>query len=320
MLALTATVALPASAHMPEPGDVQPRLGALPKAWAGITAQVQQTLAPQIVIENRSGRMLEILDANGRAFLRLGPEGAQGDFGAAAWYQTYSTAGMPVPEAARSPQSAQHWITVSRDPAWGWFDPRLNPHKVRVSHAIRHAGRKTRIGAWDIPVRLNGVSAALRGNFVYAPRPRGVFEARLTSTETLPPELSLSLVQGTPPALFLSNRGAEPVTIVGLDGEPYLRIGPAGVEINLRSRTWRQYGRNQGLHRAASAVAGASATVEWMRVSKHSSYAWLEPRSCGIDGRASILWQVPLIAGTRSLNISGVTTWIPLHADRAHRD
>jgi hypothetical protein len=65
------------------------------------------------------------------------------------------------------------------------------------------------------------------------------------------------------PALFLVNRGAEPVVVTGRDGEPFLRLGPNGAEVNRRSPTWADDARAQGRElTVASAVVDPASPPE----------------------------------------------------------
>ena len=77
-----------ASAHGPDPGaELVVRLDPLAPELAGVRAQVHRTVAYQLVIENTTDRVLEVLDERGVAFIRIGPSGVEGNLAAPAWYR-----------------------------------------------------------------------------------------------------------------------------------------------------------------------------------------------------------------------------------------
>ena len=73
--------------------------------------EIHQTMGPQVVIENPSPRTVEVLDAAGAPFARIGPDGVAGNFAAPAWYLTYSP-GAVVPAAA-APGAEPRWVRAS---------------------------------------------------------------------------------------------------------------------------------------------------------------------------------------------------------------
>ena len=74
---------------------------ALPAELAGMRIEVHETVGPQLVLANPTAREVEVLDAGGIAFLRIGPAGVEANVAARAWFQTFSP-GTPVPIALRS--------------------------------------------------------------------------------------------------------------------------------------------------------------------------------------------------------------------------
>lgn len=302
-------------------------LDPLPSALDGVVVQIHETLAPQLVVENRTARTLEILDDRGRAFIRIGPDGVEGDHGASAWFLTLSKAQVPIPASAQEPDAPARWRTVSHDPTWGWFDPRVHSGVVDDHHAAAPAAALAAAPAaapraprthFEIPVRMDGQPARLSGRFIAKQVLPGRYEARLAAESRLPDGVSLTVVQGNPPALMLRNTGAQAVTVLGLDDEPYLRIGPDGVDANVVSNTWRQYGRGRV---DAGVVSGAAAgEPQWQRVSSQPLYTWLEPRAevdlarappAGTRRVTASRWHLALRHGDRRYPVQGRTDWIP---------
>jgi hypothetical protein len=269
----------------------------------GLQVQVYDDgIAPQVVLENKTGRLLEVMDEWGRAFLRIGPGGVEADFASPTWYRTLSPGGVVAPPAA-TPTSTPSWRKVRAQPSWGWFDRRLDPSTVAASEAIVHAGNPVALGSWRIAARLNGTPLDIQGHFQYKPAPPGVWRSTVSPGHVA--EVGVTLSQGSPPALLLENRGRSPVVVLGNFNEPMLRIGPDGVEVNLASPTWQDQGRYRGL-----APEPLAAAEEWRKVSPAPRYTWLEPRieRAGAGQR----WQLPLQIDGRTRVIEGSREWVPM--------
>ena len=193
-VALAAAVLAPglAFAHGPDAGgEVDVRLDPLAPELAGVRAQVHRTVAYQLVVENPTERVLEVLDERGVAFIRIGPTGVEGNVEAPAWYRGYAPEGRVPPslleriKTGKPPEA--RWVRARREPTWGWFDARLDPEANEAAHAARR---------FEVPVRISGVASALRGRFVPQPKRSGTLSARLLSAPELAPGVSISLVPG----------------------------------------------------------------------------------------------------------------------------
>ena len=309
-----------ARAHQGAREDVRVVLDGIEPPVAGLRVQVyDDALAPQLVLENQSSRVLEIFDEQGRAFVRIKAAGVAADFAASAWYRSLSPGGAPVPERAGAAAAEPEWRAVRAQPSWGWFDPRLDKERAELHPA---SDVPVTLGQWRVPARLGAQALEIRGHFLYLPHPGGVFMARLTSGAEPAPGVRVTLAPGRPPALLLENTGVHPVSVLGVDDEPFLRVSADGVEANLASPTWQDLGRYRGLSDPGHGVAGGA--PRWRRVSLAPRYSWLEPRagmpSVGeADGprpdnmRAKVkAWQVPVLVGRRRLAIQGVVEWVPL--------
>lgn len=303
-LVAACVASFPARAHEPGASPVHPVLAPLPAALSGVTVEVAETLAPQLLVANHAAEPLEILDANGRAFIRIGPAGVEADLAAAAWYETLATARPPVPEAARDPAAPAQWRPVKAAPEFGWFDPRLNVGRVKLDAQTVDADAPATVGAWSIPVRIGGRASAIDGRFDFRPPNHGAYVARLDTPADFPASVGLQVSQGATPGLFLSNSGPETVTVIGVQGEPVIRVSPSGVEVNTGSPMWKQLGREE---RASVATDGE----HWMLVSKHPAYTWLEPRATTrADGpHEEKDWTVPVLVGARPFDLHGTSVW-----------
>lgn len=304
VVALAADKAL---AHSGTGLPISTRLLTLEPAWDGVTVQLRSTLAPQILLANHSAKTIEILDAAGRAFLRFAPQGVFADFATAAWYNTYSTARLTVPPYARDPAAPPRWQRISDENQWGWFDPRLATTGVKIPAEVVVADVSTGFGAWSVPARIDDQPTAIEGEYRYSPLGQAPASARLLAPGQIAPQVFIALVPGPVDGLTLDNRSDQIVTVLGLDDEPYLRIRPSGVDANLASRTWREWGRS-----AADAPAlHSEQTLLWQAVAGGHRYTWLEPRTrmgAAPDDTGEHPWSVTLLIGDRPVQIPGVTS------------
>jgi len=164
-----------ASAHGPDTGaELDVRLDPLAPELAGVRAQVQRTVTHQLVIENTTERVLEVLDERGVPFVRIGPEGVEGNLASPAWYRGYAPDGRVPPDLLerikRGEPPADRWVRARREPTWGWFDARV---AVDEHASAAHGPRR-----FEVPVRIGGVASALRGQFVPVPKRTGTLAAR----------------------------------------------------------------------------------------------------------------------------------------------
>jgi len=300
--AVLVTVPALAPAHGPEAKTVKARMDPLPAALAGVDAQVQTTVAPQIVVANDSPRTLEIFDAEGRVFLRINNQGVLADLASPAWYRSQTAArGVPFP-AGVSQEAEPRWALVHKEPNWGWFDPRLRTDDIQVPHNVEHVGKPARLSEWSVPVRFNGEEAALAGAFRYEPLPPGSFQSRLTSDATPVDGVTVGLAPGTVPAVHIHNQSGQPVVVADAQGHPHLRIGPGGSFMNANQE---------------------GGEPQWVKVAGGSRYTWTEPRAAYGDlrppekvsragRRAQVAtWSLPVTVDGEPIAVKGVVDWLP---------
>lgn len=242
----------------------------------------QGTIAPQIVLENRSGQRLEILDSRGQAFLRLDTDGVAADTASPEWRAVLNPLNaVSAPASAGAPR----WKKIRRDPSYGWFDLRLNPEPVIVPKELVLLGQSAPIHPWTIPARLNGKPYEIRGQFVYQPPPRGHVQARLRPTNEFPPGLQLQLADGRTPALFLHNGSKQTVQVLDEKNQPLHTIKPG------QRKTWLE---PRAAYRGAPPAGPAA------------------PATLGE-------WRVPMTVGQQPHTIHGVHQWVPLTPTQAKK-
>jgi len=300
-------LATPLAAHLTR-YDIRVEL--TPPQTAGVVVELHQdALAPQLVIENRSGKLLEILDAEGRAFLRIGAREAEADVATAAFHHSRISGGAAPPAGTLS--KTPRWRTVNREPSYGWFDPRIAIEQLEIPYAIKVTGQSTGqalpFAEWQIPARLGGEPMTLHGRFVHTPPPRGTVQTRLLIPAELTPGVHVELATGETPAILLRNSGTQPVSVLDSRGKPFLRITADGTYARPDSPDWPA--ANTG-----RTVSGSG----WQRVSASRTLVWLEPRAryAGpppANSSNSRLgdWSVPILVGKQRLELRGTHEWIP---------
>ncbi len=95
--------------------------------------------------------------------------------------------------------------------------------------------------------------------------PRALPVARLTSPMNPAPGVTVALLPGSHPDLYVQNSGARTVTVLGQQGEPFAQIGPHGVQVNLRSPIHAADASARG--QSPEASANPAARPLWRRVS-----------------------------------------------------
>lgn len=123
--------------------------------------------------------------------------------------------------------------------------------------------------------------------------------------------------------LELTNVGEKSVTVLGYEGEPYLRVGPAGVFRNrLSPATYANTTRNaQG---AIPSYADASKPPEWIKISSNDWARWHDhrahwmgtqepPKVRAEPGREQVVQKIriELRRGKETSVALGVVRWVP---------
>lgn len=282
----------PVQAHVNHGGGVSPTLSALPASLAGLQVQLTETLAPQLLVANPTDKSLIILGQDGQPFLRLSPQGTEANTRHPDWLKTYLPGGLPgrKPDAGTTPL----WKAVKSSPTWGWFDSRLQP-------AGRKAGE-----SWRIPVLIDGQASEIKGRFQPALQ-EGYWQASWTRLPALPAGVSLMLIPGQPYGLMLSNSSAQAVTILGRQGEPFIRVSPQGTEAYLDSPLWRETASQQALRHNA----GSKTSSPWLKLNSTQRHTWIEPRTRGRNGQTQPLrWEIRLQTGSQQLVAEGISRWV----------
>lgn len=324
LLALAANLVVPAAragAHALGDGRIVTVLDQVKPALPGVEITLRNTLASQLIASNTTATELSVLDDAGEPFLRVGSDGVMADLASPFWYRTVGPAGSTrIPEEARRPEAPPRWALVSKGSSWGWFDHRIHPQGLAASPELSKSRERAILLRWSVPLRYGPRKVAVTGRVEFRPR-LGGFVPKLTSPAEPVPGVKVSLLaQGPVPGLFLENSTDQPLVVLGPDGEPFARLGPAA-EVNRRSPF---YVENERAKEEAPATApDPTAEPEWQEVQATPRFAWLEfrarfagqePPKAAVEAKtptALVNWKVPLVFLDRRLEITGTTSYVP---------
>lgn len=279
-------------------------------AIAGLQVRVTHLTAPALVVSNRTSHPLVVLGEKGEPFLRIDNGSVEANALSPTSYRSADPTGeRPLPDQLDA-TAPPRWTVLARKDAWSWFDPRLR-------------SRGSSSASWEVPARVGRKSIAIVGGFESLDG-HGHFVSQL---DEVPAEsgLELRLLEGPVPGIFVRNDSGEVLSIPGPEGEPFLRIGPQGVEANLRSPMY--YLGGDQVIRKVPPLADPSARPRWLKVSDIPVWAWLEWRArvpatseqrsvLGPRERTVLEWAIPARLGDAPLSISGRVDWIPPRASR----
>jgi hypothetical protein len=301
-VAATLLLSVPAGAHEEMALHALTVLDAVEPGVSGLEVRVVHLGGPALVVRNETAGVLTVLDATDRPFLRIESTGVRMNVRSPFAYRSLNPA-----DDVMSPHlgagSRPRWVEVSGESSWTWFDPRL---------VYDESGAD-----WVVPMRFGGRDLVARGGFESL-HGHGHFRSLLAAPEIA--GLEMRLAEGPVPALFVRNETGRVLLVRGRAGEPMLRIGPKGVEANLRSPSY--YTSAAQTIARVPRRADVSASPRWKRVSMQPVWAWLEYRAAvdpemqqrdllGSDRRTILDWESPMMLAGRPLEVSGTVEWRP---------
>jgi hypothetical protein len=142
----------------------------------------------------------------------------------------------------------------------------------------------------------------------------------LTSVSPQEPGLSVKLVEDGS-RIEVTNHGPE-ITVIGYEGEPYLRIGPNGVFENLESPA--TYLNCTRIGCAIPSGVNKDAPPQWKQISSGQTARWHDHRSHWMGSQlppdiarapnqthVQSTWTIMMTQGPTDITVAGNYTWIP---------
>lgn len=284
-----AALAPPAAAHGFERA-LEPVLDGVEPSVSGVTVEVRTVVAPALFVRNDGRRPLEVIGSDGRPFVRLGPRGVEANVSSPDLYRSNApVAGAPIPTLAK-PDASPIWVRVAREPAWSWFEHRIDPLRAR-------AGDR-----WAIPARLGGRELRFTGRWKSAVV-RGVFR---TVVERIRPRAEGVSVEALDegPALLVQNATGRLLELLDENDRPFLRVSRTGVELVQPGGSWARMGT----------------TPAWAWLERRAGWESATPPARLRDAAEAVRlrgWSVRGRLDGRPLTISGRVEWLPVGAHHA---
>jgi hypothetical protein len=157
------------------------------------------------------------------------------------------------------------------------------------------------------------------------PRAQGYargFDSKILAVRPAVEGLTVTVVDGDD-RLRVENESGTELLVLGYDGEPYLRIGPAGVHRNERSPA-AYLNRDRFANVAVPLTANAEAPPLWRRVADRPAWQWHDHRiqwmaagppeqvrDAPKSTHTIFGWRVPGRIGDRTLTVTGRLDYAP---------
>lgn len=310
----------PAGAHGESSPFVRTVVDDVQAPAPGVQVVTEAGNAVALRVANRGPAELEVTAPRGEPFLRIGPRGTFANVASLYWYQSGNPDAIAQLPPAIPRGAPPRWVRVSEVPTWTWFEHRLHPAPISVPPGLAGTQRRQTLFEWSVPIRVGGRPGQIDGHVEYRTPPGRVVTALTSAAQPLP-EVFAGMVPGPTPGLLIQNLGPRPLTVLGREGEPFARIGPRGVDVNLRSPTHQDDARVKGAR--PSTPADPKARPHWRRISDAPQYLWLDSRARYGTGQPpdriterrapTVLarWTVPLESPEGRTEVRGTTTWVP---------
>lgn len=299
-----------ALAHGGDPTVVSTLREITPALPDAVAVRVLAADSEVLTVANPTPTPLVVMAPDGSEFLRISAAGVEGNaasrFTSASRYAPLG-APQPAPPAEIAPP---RWVRLSDDVSYRWYDPRLHPPAATAPVGGRSDQRSV-LASWTIPIRYGNAAAELRGTLDLNPD-AGRFT---TAVEAAPPGVTALVTEGTPPRMLLQGASGSSVTVLGADGEPFLRrTADGGWEASLGSRTYV----DALLARGAAVPAGTG----WQRYAAPGPVNWVDDRlgypeevtaaARAADGSSEVQqWEIPILVDGRPASITGTTRYAP---------
>ncbi len=107
----------------------------------------------------------------------------------------------------------------------------------------------------------------------------GLTQPVIDQLSPLPPGITIQVAYSVNYEMLVGNRTPQVITFLADSGEPFLRIGPAGVEGNFASPTFYASNAPEGLSQfPPEAKPGPGVTPSWRKISAQPEWGWYDHR------------------------------------------
>lgn len=145
--------------------------------------------------------------------------------------------------------------------------------------------------------------------------PAGIVKAHITERADIA-GLSAMILDAPRPGILLRYNGDTPLTVLGLDGEDFLRFTRSEVAVNINSPSWKALPNSTSLADTGELDERESDQAAWVTLSQSGNFAWLDPRLDVLkdahEKREPQAWSIALaLAGGEPDHIGGLLTFTP---------
>ena len=288
----------PAAAH----GGVvpQPVVTDLPDGLPNLEARGLVAYAPRIRVTNDDTQPLTVVDGTGQPWLRISSDGVFADQSVRAWSESLDASGRGQDP---DPSLESSWTQVSELSTWEWFDTVLLPRTSQEDHE------------WAIQVIVDGQFDEIRGELRESAL-EGRWATDLIGDGAIG-GAQLTAISGSVPVFIVQRLQAEEIVVIGLHGEPMLRLTEAGFEANRASPTWNDHARLDPNSPIGDVVEEPDAEPAWvMQLDGAPTATWVDVRAASPDivpaSRAAteLATEIPILVDGERYDVAVATTWI----------
>lgn len=285
-----------------------------PRLPDGVDLVVYDGESTQLVLANKSGRPIYVLDPNGRPYLQVSSEGAFGDVESPYLAATTGVLAYSIPAPPGCCPEGE-WMRLSPKRGWAWADPRLDPPMIQDPLVGGNRGLATLeqsqpLATWKIGMRQGDQEFTVTGTLER--RQLGRLRAEVDS---LPEGLAASVINSRTPQIRLSSRQGMQVDVLGNDGHAFIRMMPRGTVGRSASPDYKNHLRAIGLKPTPGPswvpmVAAEPTQVVW--ADARLRYSAGPPENAGAKPVVVKRWRVPVVVDGQPGEIRGTTVWEPI--------
>lgn len=136
-----------------------------------------------------------------------------------------------------------------------------------------HTGRVRRVLFGLVSLSVAGLAEG-HGAPTVDGAPPDIIEARITHQPDVPGFRAM-ILEGPRPGILMHYQGSETLTVLGTDGEPFLRFTGTSVMANPESPGWQSLPNGPALQSVREA---GDRGKDWVAMSRSGSFGWLDPR------------------------------------------
>lgn len=146
--------------------------------------------------------------------------------------------------------------------------------------------------------------------------PEGFVKASITSQPAIQ-GLNALILDAPRPGIMLRYEGDDRLTVLGREGEPFLRFTKDAIEVNVASPSWKGLPNAPKLPETEVVQPDQSGQPSWITLSRSGSFGWLDPRLNTLDAgdhqKGPHAWSIGIeTAEGRTDQIRGELTFHPI--------